>query len=105
MDVCLNPGGMAVHRLCLQLREPIDRVASLYDYRRSGKSGGYTPFAKMAGKEQKDWDFNTCVRRKGLRGARSVADGRGALAATVCDDDVNSQVGIIDDKSTLWHAP
>ena len=64
MDVCLNPGGMAVHRLCLQLREPIDRVASLYDYRRSGKSGGYTPFAKMAGKEQNDWDFNTCVRRK-----------------------------------------
>eukprot|EP00045_Choanoeca_perplexa_P003691 m.32712 g.32712 ORF g.32712 m.32712 type:complete len:316 (-) comp12175_c0_seq1:177-1124(-) len=48
------------------LREPIARVASLYEYRRHDLSGYQsTVFLKMA-RDQRDWDFNECVRKKDI---------------------------------------
>ena len=46
----------------MQLREPIARVASLYEYQRLGLSA--VNFTALSGKEQQEWDFNTCVKRK-----------------------------------------
>jgi len=43
----------------LQARDPIERVASNYEYKRIGTHGG---LRAILGPEQIGWSFNDCVR-------------------------------------------